>query len=766
MLGPMKAGEREDQGAGKRGFSRAFARFVVRARWLAVAAWIAATVLTALYLPDIKSAQTGSLGDLVANDADAIDTEERSIDLFEFPVLSRTVIVQRNARGFTPNAERRIYRRAVKITRGELPGLEDVRFALPVVNDAAGRISKDLSISRPTTALTYLFFPVDVGPEEQTETAMRLIDEQINRSSDGTVGVTGAVPARAEQVSAITDALPFVELATVLLITLAVGLHYRAPGAPIANIATVAITYIVSIHLIGGVGERVGISVPEEVEPVMVALLFGIVTDYTIFFISRFRTYLQEGVEARLAAERTTADLLPTIFTAAISVAAASAVLVVAQLGFFQAFGPGTALAVLVALAVVTTFVPAVLSIGGERLLWPGRRGGGQSKSKPQRLSRLRDLRTEILRLPTTKPVTMIAVTVVPLIALTFLVSKMELANTLISGLPSDSPTRGALAEARKGFEPGAVSPVMVLVEGDGISEEKRKLDLLQDRLESRPRVADVIGPGQVPRGSVDLGAVTSPTGDAVRYLLVLDVNPLGGRAVNFAVDLERDLGSTLASSGLSEAEGSLAGDTALAAETVTETENDLARILPLATLAVFIVLAIFLRALVAPLYLVATSVLALGASLGLTVLVFQDLLGYGELTFFVPFAGIVLLIALGSDYNVYLVGRVWAEARELPLRRAVEVAGARASSAITIAGLILALSFSLLAIVPLRPFHELAFILATGLLIDSLIVRSLLAPALITLVGDLSGWPGKGLRGDPQPNLGSSEVIPDKLAR
>lgn len=764
MLGRMKAGRRGDRGAEKAGFAGSFARFVVRARWFVVVAWIAATVLAALYLPDIKSAQTGSLGDLVANDADAIDTEERSIDLFEFPVLSRTVIVQRNARGFSPNAERRIYRRAVKITRGELPGFEDVRFALPVVNDTAGRISRDTSITRPTTALTYLFFPVDIGPEDQTETAMRLIDEQISRGSDGTVGVTGAVPARAEQVSAITDALPFVELATVLLITLAVGLHYRALGAPVANIATVAITYIVSIHLIGGVGEKVGISVPEEVEPVMVALLFGIVTDYTIFFISRFRVYLQEGVEARPAAERTTADLLPTIFTAAISVAAASAVLVVAQLGFFQAFGPGTALAVLVALAVVTTFVPAVLTIGGERLLWPGRHGG-ESKPKPKRLGRLRDLRAEILRLPTTRPVTMIAVTVVPLVALTLLVGKMELANTLISGLPSDSPTREALAEARKGFEPGAVSPVMVLVEAEGINGQKRELDLLQDRLESRPRVADVIGPGQLPTGSVDLGAVTSPTGDAVRYLLVLDVNPLGGRAVNFAVDLERDLDQTLASSGLSEANGSLAGDTALAAETVTETENDLARILPLATLAVFIVLAIFLRALVAPLYLVATSVLALGASLGLTVLVFQDLLGYGELTFFVPFAGIVLLIALGSDYNVYLVGRVWAEARDLPLRRAVEVAGARASSAITIAGLILALSFSLLAIVPLRPFHELAFILATGLLIDSLIVRSLLAPALITLVGDLSGWPGKGLRGDPQPSLDRSEPIPDKLA-
>ena len=256
-----------------------------------------------------------------------------------------------------------------------------------------------------------------------------------------------------------------------------------------------------------------------------------------------------------------------------------------------------------------------------------------------------------------------------------------------------------------------------------------------------------VVGPAQLRGAPLELGAVVSPTGDAVRYLVVLDVNPLGSRAIRTVTRLRRDIPQLLETSGLGDAKASLAGDTALAEETVVKTEEDLSRILPLATLAVLIVLGLFLRALVAPLYLVASSLLALGASLGLTVLVFQDVLGYGELTFYVPFSGIVLLIALGSDYNVYLVGRVWAEARSQPLRRAVAVAGARASTAITIAGLVLAASFSLLAIVPLRPFRELAFILATGLLIDSFIVRSLLAPALITLVGVRSAWPGKSLR-------------------
>lgn len=119
-----------------------------------------------------------------------------------------------------------------------------------------------------------------------------------------------------------------------------------------------------------------------------------------------------------------------------------------------------------------------------------------------------------------------------------------------------------------------------------------------------------------------------------------------------------------------------------------------------------------------------------------------------------------MLLVALGSDYNVYLVGRVWDEARSQPLRQAVAVAGARATSTITVAGLVLASSFALLALVPIGAFRELAFVLVAGLLIDAFIVRGFLAPALISLFGDVSSWPGGRLRRHPDP-IGSGAGLP-----
>jgi len=159
--------------------------------------------------------------------------------------------------------------------------------------------------------------------------------------------------------------------------------------------------------------------------------------------------------------------------------------------------------------------------------------------------------------------------------------------------------------------------------------------------------------------------------------------------------------------------------------------------------LANLILLVIFMRALLAPLYLLAASVLALTAALGVTTWIFQDFLGHDGLTYYVPFAAAVLLLSLGSDYNIFIVGRIWQEAERRPLREAIRYAAPRASRTITVAGLTLAGSFALLALIPIRPMRELAVVMAVGILIDSFLVRSILVPSLIAAFGRASWWPG-----------------------
>lgn len=165
-----------------------------------------------------------------------------------------------------------------------------------------------------------------------------------------------------------------------------------------------------------------------------------------------------------------------------------------------------------------------------------------------------------------------------------------------------------------------------------------------------------------------------------------------------------------------------MAGDTALSLSVVTSTTADLLRISLAALLVNLLLLVVFLRALVAPLFLLASSVLALGAALGLTTLVFTDQLGQDGLTFYVPFAAAVLLVALGSDYNIFRRGAHLGPRSPTPLLEAIQVATPQSTRAILAAGLALSASFGLLALVPLRPFRELGFALSVGILLDVLV--------------------------------------------
>ena len=186
-----------------------------------------------------------------------------------------------------------------------------------------------------------------------------------------------------------------------------------------------------------------------------------------------------------------------------------------------------------------------------------------------------------------------------------------------------------------------------------------------------------------------------------------------------------------------------VAGQTALTGDSINSIFTDLGRVVLAIMVVTLILLALFLRSLLAPVYLLAASILAVFATLGLTLLICQHFLGTGSMVYFVPFAAGVLLISLGSDYNVFVVGRIWEEARRRPVPDAVAIAAPQASRAITTAGVALAASFAMLAVIPLEQFRQIAITMAVGVIIDAIAVRSLLVPALVALFGRLGMWPG-----------------------
>ncbi|MGI8721984.1 MAG: MMPL family transporter, partial [Geodermatophilaceae bacterium] len=333
---------------------------------------------------------------------------------------------------------------------------------------------------------------------------------------------------------------------------------------------------------------------------------------------------------------------------------------------------------------------------------------------------------------------------------------------------PGSEP-RVAADAATQGFAEGILSPTVLLLRDADLADRRRNISVLEGMIESQPGVAGVIGPDDI-QIRTDLGLFVSHSGDAARLLIVLDDGPLGATAVDTLMRLQQRMPELLERANLSGTRTGFAGDTAISAEIVDGTQDDLGRI-SIAALAVnLLLLILFLRALVAPLYLLACSVLALAASLGLTTFFFQTVLGHDGLTFYVPFAAAVLLVALGSDYNIFGVGHIWQAARRLPLREAIVTAVPQTTRAITAAGITLAVSFGMLALVPLRPFRELAFAMFVGILLDAVVVRSLLVPTLLVLVGRRSSWPSRLLssveeveevpRGSPE---GTKEKVSSK---
>ena len=702
----------------------AYARLVVRLRFVVIGAWLAVAV--GAFLLPAGAGAGGGLGGLVGSDNSAIAAEVRSYEAFGFPLLSRTTVVQRDPEGLSVYAQAGAVLRAASAVQGtdEVPL---VLGALPVPN-ALGLFPG--AAEEGTTVLTSLFLPPFSGFAEQRAAAQEYADRYLSGPDDGLIGVTGSIPARAAQAELIEQSLPFVELATVAAIGLLVALAFRSPAAAVLALAVAGLAAAVTVRVVGAVAAALGLVVPDEVAPLLIALLLGVVTDYCVFFLSGLRTELDRGLPDREAVVQATVRTAPLVLVAGLTVAAGTGALLVARSALFQGLGPGLALTVLLGSLVAVTLVPALLAVLGRRALWPAPTSHPARHARPKTpalVHRLTERRSAAV---------VLAVTTAGLLVASLPLLHLHLGINFVEALPSDSRVSVAAQQARQGFSPGILAPTEVLLEGEGVTAQRPALAAFARLLDETPDVDGVLGPGSLPLPD-RAGVFLAPGGAAARFLVVLDERPLSAPAIDAVSHLRERLPGLLEQAGLSGATASLAGDTALSELIVRDTQADLVRISVAALLANLVMLLLFLRAFWTSVLLLLSSVLALAASLGLTVLLFQDVLGGTGLTFYVPFAAAVLLVSLGSDYNIFAVGRVWDEARRRPLVEALRTAVPESSRAITAAALALAASFGLLALVPLRPFRELAFAMVLGILLDAVVVRSLLVPAMLTLLGD-----------------------------
>ena len=732
------------------GSAQRYARIVVRLRWWVIGFWFLSAAASVLLLPTLSgSSGSESLRDLLPEETPAVQNELRSVELFGFPLIGRTALVQYDRDGLSPATQAKTLRLAAALNRGRLEDAGLLRGAVPITNTLGLFPS---SSEQGTTAVTYFL----VGPEASFNKQSRAAERYAERyfgAEDDVVGVTGSVPARAQQGRIIRDHLDLVETTTLAAIVLIVGLYFRSVAAPVVTLVTTAVAYVLTLRLAGYVAQLTGVSGPSELEPVVVALLLGVVTDYVVFFCAALRPRLASGMGKHDAARAATAQFTPIIAVAGMAVAAGTGALLFAESSFFRALGPALVFTVLTALTVAITLVPALMAVLGRVIFWPGRLapasvdlptgtfGAAEEAPSGSFIGRLVASRRAAA-------LTLVSCTAALIVAAVPLM-RLDLGVSFVGALPGDTDVARAAAAAEQGFAAGILSPTVVLLEGPDLTRQRAELAALGREIGRVDGVAGVLGPGDQPLRR-ELGVLLHRGGEAARYLVVLEDPGLDASAIATVDRLQQRLPAMLQHAGLAEVEAGLIGDSATGAFIVNQTRGDLLRIAAAALAANLAMLVIFLRALVAALMLLAATVLSLTATLGVTTWVF-DLVDPGAgLIFYVPFAAAVLLLAFGSDYNIFGVGHVWDEARRRPLAQAIAVAMPQTTRPITAAGLALAASFAMLAVVPLSPFRQLAFAMGVGIALDVLVVRSLLMPALLLVVGPASAWPSRRLATRP----------------
>jgi RND superfamily putative drug exporter len=505
---------------------------------------------------------------------------------------------------------------------------------------------------------------------------------------------------------------------TLLLVTLAVVivmllLTYRSPFLWLVPVVCAGSAYTLSQGLVYLLA-RAGLTVSGQSTGLLAVLVFGAGTDYALLIIARYREELhrhQDKHEAMAVALRRAG---PAVLASGATVTIGLLCLLIAELNSTSGLGPVGAAGIICALAAMTTLLPALLVALPRGVFWPVvPRYDIRYVEEADALETEHGIWARAARFVSARPRVVWVSTVLLLGVLSLGLVSLRTGPISNAGQFVGTPDSviGERAIARH-FPAGVGSPALVI--GPDTPG-------LRDAVTRTRGVADV---GEPVRGSgyaqYEATLADAPDSGAARDTvdrLRTAVHPLGGK---------------------------VGGATAINLDTPRAAVHDNKAIIPVVLGVVFLILVLLLRAVVAPLLLMATVVLSFAASLGVCGLVFTHVFGFEGADSGFPLTIFIFLVALGVDYNIFLMTRVREESQRLGARRGVLRGLTVTGGVITSAGLVLAATFAALATLPLTGLVEMAFAVAFGVLLDTLVVRSLLVPALAYDLGARIWWPGR----------------------
>lgn len=526
-------------------------------------------------------------------------------------------------------------------------------------------------------------------------------------------------------------------IATVILILVLLIVIYRSPILAITPIIVVGIAYGAISPLLGWFAENGWINKDAQAASIMTVLLFGAGTDYCLFLITRYRDKLLEVENKYLALSLAMKESGGAILMSALTVFIGLATLGLADFGAFKRFAVPFSFAIFIMGIAALTVLPAILALMGRAAFFPFvprteemERKRAEKKNKPYKEPKPKHpIMSKIGTFVTNKPWLVIIVTLVVLGGLALTSTQIKYNYDLLSSFPEDMPSREGFDIIAENFTPGELAPVKILVDTKG--EEIN----LTSQIESLSYIDLVNEP------------VTSEKDSNIQYYEAdLNVNPYSNEAMDLIPTLKEDMKTILTDAGVENADESywIGGETSSQVDKKTVQERDESIIQPVMVVIIALLLLVYLRSIAATIYLVGTVLISFFAALGLGWLVLTNFFGAESIASALPLYSFVFLIALGEDYNIFMISEVWNNRKTQSIKEAVKNGVTQTGSVITSAGLILAGTFAVLATLPIQLLVQFGVITALGVLIDTFIVRPLLVPAITVVLGRYAFWPGK----------------------
>lgn len=553
--------------------------------------------------------------------------------------------------------------------------------------------------------------------------------ESVGKSIDDSIEVSWTGPG-----AIASDAIELFSRADIVLLLSTVGLLlvlllviYRSPLLTLIPLVGAGITYAVVDRVIGLSASAGLFTTESQALSIMTILLFAVVTDYSLLIFSRYREELRKHESADTAMRETMRHVKEPIFFSGSTIVLGVSTLFFTLYEPYRNFAPVFAIAAGVMLIAGLTLLPALFALIGRKAFWPVIPKFGE------KVIEKKTIWGTVAKKVTKRPVLFLIPITLLLLLGSWNVTNLDESYDLIDSFPEDLSSRVGYERLTNSFSPGSLAPGTLLF----VSEKELGMEELQKAIETIEEKSGV--------DSVTVqGNPLSEDKKSAKFSLTLAGNPYAVEAFDVVEELRNDGQDIMAAAGVVDTRMHIAGESARYLDITEVNERDTWQVMITMTILISIMLGLQTRSVIAPIYMMGTILLSYAATLGLSLYLFEQFLGLDAINYRIPLYTFVFLVALGVDYSIMLIARIREEMLSMPFEDAVRKGLERTGGVISSAGIILAATFLVLTTMPISELKLFGIMMAIGILIDTFIVRPLLIPAILILLGKWSFWPKK----------------------